>query len=152
MRYMITLIIGCCLLSLAVFLAIREHLWLKGASIADGTVIELIASRGSKGGTTYRPRVSYKTRDGREATFTRGYASSPPGFRVGEKVAVAYHPEDEKARILTFGQRFGFALILGIAGGALVFGTIGYKLGNKVVLAIYQGQNIPPVRKSVLEK
>jgi hypothetical protein len=143
------LIIGCSLLAVATALAVTQHLWLKAATVVDGTVVEMIASRGSKGGTTYRPRVEYRTLDGRQITFTRGYSSSPPDFHVGEKVAVAYHPDTTKARILTFGQRFGFALILGMIGGALIFGVLAYKIGNKFVPAIYQNQGIPPVRKGI---
>lgn len=147
MRFMIFLIIGCCLLALAIFMAVREHVWIKSANITDGTVVEMIASRGNKGGMTYRPRVSYKTFEGREETFTRGYSSSPPGFHVGETIAVAYQANNYEARILTFGQRFGFSLILGILGCSLTFGLLAFKIGNKVVPRIYQDQNIPPVRK-----
>jgi hypothetical protein len=148
MRFMVVLIIGCCLLSLATIVAICEHSWIKRGNIAEGIVVELIPSRGSKGGTVYKPRVQYKTVDGRELTFTRSYSSSPPGFRVGERVAVAYHPGNEKARILTFGQRFGFSLILGVIGSALTFSVLAYRLGDKLVPDIYQKHEVPPVRKS----
>ena len=43
--------------------------------------------------------------------------------RRGDQVAVAYQPATEKARILTFGQRYGFATILGIVGSALIMWT-----------------------------
>lgn len=141
MRSMILLIIGCLILALGVFLGIREHLWLKQANTADGKVVELIRSRGSKGKTNYKPRVTYRTPDGQEHTFTRGYASSPPGFKVGEKVLVAYHPSTNEGRILSFGQRFGAALIIAALGCAFTITVLGYKLGGKLVPEIYIRQH-----------
>lgn len=41
-------------------------------------------------------------------------------LRNGERVAVAYDPATAEARILTFGQRFGFAAIIASVGVALV--------------------------------
>ncbi len=133
----ITALAGVGFLALAAVLAFREHLWLKSAHITEGTVVELITSRSSKGKTSYTPRVSYTTPDGSQREFTRGYSSSPPDFVQGERVAVAYEPLTLDARILTFGQRFGFAVILGAVGLALAGAGGGFLAGRKIVPAVY---------------
>jgi hypothetical protein len=144
MRMTIVFIIGTALLAIALLMAFFEHSWLKRANITDGTVVELVRTRGSKGGYTYAPRVTYTAEDGSRHTFKRGYSSSPPGFKVGDQVAVAYQPATEKARILTFGQRYGFASIVGIVGAALLTWTLVHRLGNHLVPGIYLTKPLPP--------
>src|SRR3954463_12002285 len=144
MRMTIVIGIGTALLAIALLIAFFEHSWLKRASVTEGTVVELVRTRGSKGGYTYAPRVTYTADDGSRHTFKRGYSSSPPGFKVGDQVAVAYQPATEKARILTFGQRYGFATVLGILGGALMVWVLIHQLGNRLVPGIYRTKPLPP--------
>ena len=49
MGWTIALLLGVSLLTLVVFLAVRQHMWLRKARVADGTVVELIGQRGDKG-------------------------------------------------------------------------------------------------------
>jgi hypothetical protein len=140
MGWTIALFVGVSLLTLAVFLAVRQHMWLREARIAEGTVVELIASRGSKGGMTYKPRVEFIAADGSRHEFTRGYSSNPPGFSVGERIKVAYDARDYSGRILTFGQRFGFPVILGSIGAGMTLMALCFILGKNVVLGMY----LPP--------
>jgi hypothetical protein len=132
----ITLLIGLGFLLLAAVLAARTHFWLAKAQFTDGEVIQMIAVRGQKS-TTYKPRVRYTTMDGQVRDFVRGYSSSPPDFTIGEKVAVAYDPQSQEARIVTFGQRFGFAWILGWIGFSLATLSIGFSIGRQIVPRIY---------------
>ena len=132
----IFLIIGVCLIGIAGALAAKEHRWLCAAQVTEGRVTEMIATRGSKGKASYKPRVEFTGMDGARHTFVRSYSTSPPEFTVGEKVAVAYDAA-YSGRILTFGQRFGFALILGAIG--LMLATIGggWKMGRHFVPRVY---------------
>ena len=137
MSWNITLFIGVALLTGGTVLALREHQWIKRAQTAPGTVIEMIPSRGSKGGTNYAPRVQLITRDGSTHEFIRNYSSSPADFAVGDHVAVAYSIEMNDYRILTFGQRFGFAVILAGMGLSLVIMASAFVVGRQFVPRIY---------------
>jgi hypothetical protein len=129
--------IGFGLVAIGAVLALREHLWIRDAQIVPGTVVEMIATRGSKGGMSYKPRVQFTAKDGSNHEFLRGYSSSPPGFVVGERIAVAYDPVSYEGRILTFGQRFGFASILVAVGCAAIIMATTFITGRQVVPRIY---------------
>jgi Protein of unknown function (DUF3592) len=117
-------------------LVLKEHFWLSGAQVAQGTVIDLI-SHGSGRKPSYAPKVRFTMADGTEHTFTRGYSSNPVGFKVGDAVMVAYYSQTTESRILTFGQRFGFAsYLLSIGLGLMCLATC-YTLGNSMVPSMY---------------
>lgn len=137
MGWTIALFIGVSLLTLAAFLALRQHMWLREARVADGTVVELIGQRGSKGGMTYKPRVEFIAADGSRHEFIRSYSSSPAGFSVGERIKVAYDSRTYSGRILTFGQRFGMPVIVGSIGVGLTLMALCFILGRNVVPGIY---------------
>ena len=124
------------MIAIAGLLATREHRWLCAAQVTEGRVIELIASRGSKGRATYKPRVEFTATNGSKHTFVRSYSTSPPEFSVGDKVAVAYDAAFS-GRILTFGQRFGFPLVLGAVGLMMVVIVGGWIVGRQYVPRIY---------------
>ncbi len=129
--------IGILLVLIGGYFARREHAWLKSASFAEGTVVELIAVKGSKGKTNYKPRVRFTTAEGQEHEFVRSFASNPPGFRTGERVTVAYEPDTFAGRIVTFGQRFGLATwLIGVGCGLTLIGGLHY-LGRQYIPAIY---------------
>lgn len=137
MSWNITLLIGVGLVVAGAAFAFREHQWIKSARTAPGTVTEMIASRGSKGGTNYAPRVRLITRDGTPHDFVRNYSSSPPDFVVGEQVAVAYNIGTNDYRILSFGQRFGLAVILAVVGLSLVLMASAFIVGRQFIPRIY---------------
>jgi hypothetical protein len=136
MTWTITLAIGIILSATGAFLGVREHLWLRHAQTASGTVVEMIKSRGGRR-TSYTPRVQYAANDGSQHEFVRSYGSSPPDFSVGQKVTVAYDPESYESRILTFGQRFGLAATLVIVGLGLILLATTRIVGNQFVPRIY---------------
>ena len=91
---------------------------------AEGTVVDLIASRDSDGDTMYYPRVRFRTGAGDLEEFTGGVGSKPAAFDVGEGVRVLYDPERPgDARIDTFFQLWFLPLLLG--GMGIVFAGIG---------------------------
>ena len=132
----IFLAIGLTIVGSAGWIAMREHQWLCSAQVTEGKVIESIPSRGSKGKMTYKPRVEFTARDGLKHSFVRSYSSRPADFSVGDKVAVAYDAA-YAGRIVTFGQRFGFPLILGAVGLMLSVVAGGYIVGSQYVPRIY---------------
>jgi hypothetical protein len=150
MKYMIWtifLLVGGIVLALGIWLGHREHRWLRQSAMTVGTVVELVTSRGSKGSTTYAPRVSFKGPDGAPHEFTRSYYSSPAGFRVGEAVLVAYDRESFEGRICTFGQRFGTAVAVSITGLCLLLMGLAFLAGPKLFDKFYleHGAGAPPV-------
>jgi hypothetical protein len=128
--------IGFGVLALGGWLAFKEHRWLSRSQVAKGTVIELV-SRYDSDGSTYRPRVQFKARDGSEHEFLRSYGSSPAGFTEGESVLVAYDASTYEGRILTFGQRFGFATVLIILGLATMTTSWCFVLGGRLLVRVY---------------
>jgi hypothetical protein len=118
-------------------LVMREHTWLKAATVTEGTVVQLISGSGSDGGVSYKPRVTFRDHQGVEHEFTRSWSSQPAGFFVGERVRVAYDPVTCEGRILAFGQRFGLAAFL--LGIGLGFSTLGgvFVVGRHLVPRIY---------------
>src|SRR5215212_1581070 len=100
MTWLSTAHIGLGIIAVAAALFAREHLWLRNADIGHGTVIELVASRESKGRKVFAPRIRYRAADGSEHEFTRKFRSSPAGFVKGEAVVVAYDPRSYEGRIL----------------------------------------------------
>ena len=138
MSWKLTLLAGLALVAYAGYLARQEHAWLKSARIVPGTVVELIQVSGAKGRPSYRPRIRYTTPDGAIHDFIRTYASSPAGVDMGESLAVAYHdatPQD--LRILTFGQRFGFAVFVAVLGICLILLGTAFQLGRHYVPSLY---------------
>lgn len=118
------LVIGLALLTGAFFLYQNKKAFLEKADTAQGTVIELLQSR-SDNSTTYKPLVSFKTKEGRQIEFTSSVSSNPPGYDEGETVEVLYDPADPKdANINGFASLWLGPLILGILGA--VFSLVGF--------------------------
>ena len=145
LSWKLALLIGLALVAYAGYLARQEHAWLKSARVVPGTVVELIRVKGTKGKPSYRPRIRYTTPDGAIHDFIRTYASNPVGVDVGESLAVAYHdatPQD--LRILTFGQRFGFAAFVAVLGIGLMLLGATFLAGRHYVPRLYlPGQPSP---------
>jgi hypothetical protein len=147
MSWSLTAFLGFALMVGGVYLAYREHAWLQSAQIAEGTVIELVPTRGSKG-VSCAPKVEFTAQDGTKHQFKRGYNSNPPGFQVGEPVTVAYEDETYNARILTFGQRYGLAVILISIGLAVVIMAEAFLIGRNYVPRIYLEGKTPAAVKT----
>jgi len=115
-----------------------EHYSIRTGQVVQGSVIELLLSRGSKGGTLYAPKIRFTTLDQREIVFQSGMATSEPGVAVGDLVPLSYnrsHPE--KARILRFGYRFAIWYCLVGVGLLIVFINFGFMYGNEFIRKTY---------------
>ena len=64
------------------------------AEHVEGTVIELVESRGGKGGTTYSPVVEFSDRFGQRQEHRSSMGTNPPRFSVGDKVQIVYDQND----------------------------------------------------------
>ncbi|MFM1767573.1 MAG: hypothetical protein RJA22_102 [Verrucomicrobiota bacterium] len=129
--------VGAALSVLGTTLVMREHTWLKAATVTEGTVVQLIATRGSKGGTSYKPRVTFRDKQGQEHEFTRSWSSQPAGFFVGERIKVAYDPRTNEGRILSFGHRFGLSAAFLAAGLAIAVLSGIFIVGRHLVPRLY---------------
>ncbi|MCE9519172.1 MAG: DUF3592 domain-containing protein [Verrucomicrobia bacterium] len=124
------------LIAIALALALREHIWLRKASITNGTIIEILTSQGQKG-ITSNPRVRYVAADGSPHEFTRSYYSSNPKYSVGQQVTVAYDRNSYEGRIVLFAERFIFAAMICCLGLAILVSVIIFQLGRSLVPRIY---------------
>lgn len=139
MVWNITLAVGLLIAVLAAWLTWREHRWIKTAALGDGVVVELVEHRssGKNRGTTYRPRVKFTTEDGSEHTFTSSQGSRPASYEVGEVVKVAYDRATSEGRIMSFGERFGFPVILAGLGLGACFTAVTFMIGKQLFTQIY---------------
>lgn len=118
------LIIGLALLGGAFFLYQNKQTFLEKAITVKGTVTELLPSR-SDNSTTYKPVVSFTTKDGKQIQYTSSVSSNPPSYEVGETVEIFYDPADpHDANINGFASLWLAPLILGFIG--TIFFLIGF--------------------------
>src|SRR5437660_7957837 len=81
---------GAVMLAVALIWAARTSAFVADATTAQGTVIDLVASRSSDNSTTWRPVVRFAAADGRSVQFEAGFSSNPPMYSRGEEVQVLY--------------------------------------------------------------
>jgi hypothetical protein len=114
---------GLVMIGLAYFFFARTRRFLHTAVDTTGTVVNLIESSGSEGGTVYQAVVAFKTAEGRDVQWTESMASNPPAGQVGDEVPVKYDPSDpDEARIA---KPFRLWFLPGLFGllGVIFFGT-----------------------------
>jgi Protein of unknown function (DUF3592) len=118
----VLLVAGPCILIYSVVSFVRTRSFLRCCVEVDGEVKRLERSKSSgKYGYTYAPVFSFTVADGQTYTVTSEVSTSPPGFDVGESVRVRYDPSNpEDARIHTFFQTWGGAVMWGIVGAAFI--------------------------------
>lgn len=110
--------------AIAVFLFVRTRRFLETAVDTTGTIVDLIASSSSDGGTVYKAVVAFKAADGRDVTWTESMASNPPPGQPGDEVPVKYDPTNpEEARIAKPFRLWFLPGLLGLLGG--IFGGLG---------------------------
>jgi Protein of unknown function (DUF3592) len=119
---------GMLFMTIAVSSAKNTREFVSHASIAQGTVIDLVR-RQTSDAKTFAPLVRFTTADGETIEFTSATASNPPGYAKGDGVAVLYRPlAPRDARI------DGFASLW---AGPLMFGGLGsitFLVGASVLL------------------
>ena len=97
------------------------------ASVAEGTVVDLVRSRNSN---SYAPVVHFATEDGQQIEFTSTNASRPPSYAQGDHVVVLYLPsEPQEASIKSFLSLWVGPLVLAVGGGVL------FLIGGGILIA-----------------
>ena len=136
---MVLNIISMGLFALALFLGYTNNRFIKERLIGEGQVTELPATRGAKGGTTYKVVAKFRDRAGAEHTYRSSFSSSNPGFQVGDPILICYKEDKpESCGIYSFGYRFGAALIVCAVAVAFAVIRLGYKFGPVFMDSIYQ--------------
>jgi hypothetical protein len=120
----IFLAVGAVQLGLGVFFWLRTRRFLRTAVSTDGTIVELIESSGSEGGTVYQAVVEFQTADGRTVRWQESMASNPPAGQRGDRVPMKYDPSDpDNARIAKTFRMWFLSGLFGLLG--LLFLGIG---------------------------
>jgi len=111
---------GPCLIVYGVVSYFRTQSFIRRSAEARGEVIRLEHSKDRMGTTSYESYAlvfSFIAANGKKFTVASDVWSSPADFSIGESVRVLYDPANsEDARIHTFFQTSGTAVITGVAG------------------------------------
>lgn len=119
------LLVGLALMGAGGYLANRSKTLVEKGEVGEGTVIALRPVRPNEIDSSYGPVVRFRLRDGEERTFETGQGSSPPAFRIGERVEVLYDPRNPaKAMTRAPFQLWGWPIIIGAIGLALAVGAV----------------------------
>ena len=128
--------VGLAMLAGALFWYQSVKSFVAGASVAQGTVVELLRSQSGSDSPTYRPVVRFNAAGGQAVEFTSRAGSNPPSYRKGEQVEVFYKPADPQNAMIN-----GFFSLWGgpsIVGG---LGTVFFLIGGGIWLfTLLKGQ------------
>lgn len=117
-------LVGGLLFVIGVFLFIRTRAFISSSQEVKGTVIRMLSSSGSEGGTVYAPVFKFTTIQGQVMEVEEKVYSSPPGFSVGEVVDILYDPQNPgNARAKKWSSLYFVPLLL--SGMGAIFGGIG---------------------------
>lgn len=118
-------LVGIVCLCVAVGNVVRVRAFLATAKSTPGSVIELVQSTDSEGGSSLAPKVRYMVAD-RPYEFTGSVASNPPAYQTGESVTVLYDPSNPgHGRIDAFWEHYFVAILCGILGSAFTAFSLG---------------------------
>ncbi len=119
----LVLAIGVAVVAAAIGWQLDNASFVSRAATTTGRVVELRAHPGSKA-VNYHPVVTYTPGDGPETTFEGSSGSNPPGYRIGEEVAVLWVPgHPEGARVRSFVDLWIGPPLLGVLG--VLLGLLG---------------------------
>jgi len=125
--------IGAIQLGLGIFFFVRTRRFLRTAVEATGTIVELLESSGSEGGTVYQAVVEFQTADGRSIRWQETMASNPPAGQQGDQLLMKYDPVNpQRARIARATRLWFLPGLFGLLG--LLFFALGVVLTAAGVL------------------
>jgi hypothetical protein len=117
-------LVGGLLFVIGIFLFIRTRAFVSSSREVKGTVIRMLSTSGSEGGTVYAPVFKFTTIQGQAMEVEEKVYSNPPGFSVGEVVDILYDPQNPgKARAKKWFSLYFTPVLL--SGMGAVFGGIG---------------------------
>ena len=130
----IFLAVAAVMLALGFLFFSRTRRFLRTAVDTTGTIVDLVESSGSEGGTVYQAVVEFRTADGRTVRWQESMASNPPAGHRGDDIAMKYDPADpNKARIAKATRMWFMPVLFG--GLGLLFLVLGVILTIAGVLA-----------------
>jgi len=97
-------VVGLAVLAVA-YIPARELLKLRGGQQADGIVVSLHRNTANNSDPHIFPRVQFTRVDGAVVRFDDRSGSSPSRYKVGDRVAVAYQPNDASSPMIDRGLR-----------------------------------------------
>ena len=116
--------IGIAFLVAAAYVCYSTREFLKTATTAEGTVVELkksVSTENQKTKVSYAPVVTFIPGTGKKIEFLSSVGSNPPAYKIGEKVEVLYlQANPRNARIHDFTSLWGMELLLGLMGAAIL--------------------------------
>jgi hypothetical protein len=120
-------LVGFLLFGIGVLIFIRTRMFISRSQEVKGSVIKMLTSSGSEGGTVYAPVFRFTTIQGQSMEVAESVYSNPPGFSVGQVVDILYDPQNpSNARAKKWSSLYFVPLLLGGLGAA--FGGIGVVL------------------------
>ena len=112
---LILLVVGLIFTAIGAVVGYRDITLARTGVHVEGVVVELIPVGGAKGGVTYYPLLEYALPDGTSVKTQGPYGANPPGFVVGDRVALVY--EAQQPSHIVINSFFGLYLIPLIFGG-----------------------------------
>ena len=129
------------LLALSAALSVSAHQFIRNRVIAAGRVSDLVASRGSKGGTVYKVVAEFTDRTGGSHVYRGSISSSSPGYKIGDPIRICYKADEPTdCGVYSFGYRFGTAWAVFAIAVALGLFALGDRYGQGLMDSIYLGQ------------
>jgi hypothetical protein len=129
-------LVGALLFVIGVFLFIRTRAFVSSSQEVKGTVIRMLSSSGSEGGTVYAPVFKFTTIQGQVIEVEEKVYSNPPGFSVGQVVDMLYDPKNPgNARAKKWSSLYFVPLFL--SGMGAIFGGIGVVLLVVKVIGLF---------------
>jgi hypothetical protein len=123
----IFLAVGAIQLGLGVFFLVRTRRFLRTAVDTTGTIVDLVESSGSEGGTAYSAVVEFGAADGRTIRWKESMSSNPSVGRKGDQLPMKYDPADPNNARVAKATRMWF--MPGLFGGlGLLFLGLGVAL------------------------
>jgi hypothetical protein len=129
-------LVGSLLFVIGVFLWIRTRAFVSSSQEVKGTVIRMLSTSGSEGGTVYAPVFKFTTIQGKVIEVEEKVYSSPAGFSVGEVVDILYDPQNPgNARAKKWFSLYFTPLLL--SGMGAIFACIGLVLLIVKVIGLF---------------
>ena len=134
-------LISAVLFALSAALSVSAHQFIRSRVITAGRVTDLIASRGSKGGTVYKIVAAFTDQTGGAHVYRGTMASSSPGYKTGDPIRICYKADEPSdCGVYSFGYRFGTAWAVFAVAVALGLFALGERHGQRLMDSVYVSQ------------
>lgn len=130
-------LVGSLLVVIGLFILARTRVFISKSREVKGTVIRMVSSFGSEGGTVYAPVFKFTTLQGQVVEVEEKVFSNPPEFTQGQVVDILYDPENpSRARVKKWFNLYFVPILLG--GLGIIFGGIGVVMLVVTVIHLFR--------------